>query len=618
VLRLRRTVLSIAVAAPLAVGALVALPAPPAAAAGSVVINEIESDDPGAGPDWIELANPGDSSLDIGGYVLKDNNDGNSFTFPAPTILPAGGYVAADALGFGLGSADSARLFTSGAALIDSYSWTSHAATTYARCPDGTGPIGSSAAASKGAANICPAPGTPWPGGAAVTAADTPGALGGNVSGLAYQASGTSTPGTLWAVKNDPGTLYRLTRSGSTWSAAASWVLHYPNGLGNPDSEGVTLTDAGPDAGVYVATERDGGGGSRPAVERFLPGPGGTLDATNDWDLSADLPGLGANAGLEAIAWVPDSYLTARGFKTGGGTTYDPAAYPNHGSGLFFVGVEQTGEVIAYALDHSGSGFTRVATIISGFPAVMDLTYDPDTQKLWVVCDNSCNGQIALFDVSTAVGPNQGTFVRGTTYDRPSGMPNLNNEGFTISARGECAGGVKPALWSDDSNTGGTVLRAGTLSCTSISGTASAARPRSASGWYAGPVTVSFSCTAGPLPLSGSCPAAVTLLTSGADQAVTRSVTDTAGLTVQATVNDIDIDLDKPKVKIKGVKKGKAYTHLMKVKCKASDALSGLDGKCKVKQKKKGSKVKVTVTATDKAGNVTTAKLTYKLKPKKK
>ena len=49
---------------------------------------------------------------------------------------------------------------------------------------------------------------------------------------------------------------------------------------------------------------------------------------------------------------MPDSYLTAQAFKKAGGAAYNPADYPNHGTGLFFVGVEQTGEVIGYALDH--------------------------------------------------------------------------------------------------------------------------------------------------------------------------------------------------------------------------------------------------------------------------
>ena len=45
-------------------------------------------------------------------------------------------------------------------------------------------------------------------------------------------------------------------------------------------------------------------------------------------------------------------------------------------------------------------------------------------------------------------------------------MPNINNEGFAIASQAECAGGLKPTFYSDDSNGGGHVLRTGTINCT--------------------------------------------------------------------------------------------------------------------------------------------------------
>ena len=62
---------------------------------------------------------------------------------------------------------------------------------------------------------------------------------------------------------------------------------------------------------------------------------------------------MGANLGLEAITWVPDTYLVASGFiDESTGAAYDPSRYPGHGTGLFFVGVEANGIIYAYALDH--------------------------------------------------------------------------------------------------------------------------------------------------------------------------------------------------------------------------------------------------------------------------
>ena len=97
-----------------------------------------------------------------------------------------------------------------------------------------------------------------------------------------------------------------------------------------PDAEGVTV-NAGDPGAVYVSTERNGNGGTRPSVLRSsTTGASTTLDATNDWDLSADLPAFPANGSLEAIAWVPDSVLVAKGFHddvTNG--DYAPGTYPD-------------------------------------------------------------------------------------------------------------------------------------------------------------------------------------------------------------------------------------------------------------------------------------------------
>jgi hypothetical protein len=524
----------------------------------------------------------------------------------------------------GLGSADSARLFDDGAVLIDTVTWAAHASTTWSRCPEGTGPLTDTQVGTKWLTNAC-SPTTTWPGGAAVFPVDTPNAFGGgDVSGLAYEGSGTAAAGTIWAVQNGNGFLYKVAKTGATWAPSSSWDLNYLSGAGKPDAEGVTITDAGSAGGVYVATERDGdnNGVSRPTILRYAPtgtGTGSQLTATNEWNLVGDLPGLVPNFGPEAIAWVPDSYLTSKGFKKEGGAAYNPADFPNHGNGLFFVGIEQTGQVIGYALNHTNNTFTRVATIGQVMSSVMDLVYDPELRQLWVACDDNCGGRTALLDIDTAVGATQGTFIVSSVHERPANLvANLNDEGFTVASRTECVGNVKPVFWADDGNTGGNTLRAGTVDCTSgtgptISGSAASSKPKTTSGWYGAPVTVSFTCTPGSSPLSASCPGPVVVSTSGANQSVSRTVHNGDFATATATVSDLDIDMVAPTAKIKGVKAGKTYGGKKKPKCSATDALSGL-ASCTVTQKKQGTKYKVTATATDNAGNVTVVKLTYKVK----
>lgn len=300
---------------------------------------------------------------------------------------------------------------------------------------------------------------SPWPGASAVTNADGSNVLGGNMSGLSF-----GSPDVLWAVKNGPGTLYRLVRNGTKWQpdTANGWSsgkqLRYRDGKGDPDAEAVVAT---PD-GVVAATERDGDNSKTSALKvlRYdVSGSAKTLSAKAEWNLTADLPKVSANDGLEAVSWIPDSALTAKGFvdqRTK--APYNPSTYPGHGTGLYLVGLESNGMIYAYALDQAGGQYTRVASFASGLGSIMELEYEASTGKLWAVCDDTCGG-----DSTTLAVDAQGKFAVTATYDRPAGMPDYNNEGFAISAT--CASGSKQVVWADDGNEGGHALRAGTLSC---------------------------------------------------------------------------------------------------------------------------------------------------------
>lgn len=443
----------------------------------TVRINEVESNG-GKPGDWVELVNTGSTAVDVSGWVVKDNDNGHSYKVAARTSLAAGAFLVLDVeSSYGLGSDDSARLYLAGGStLVDSYSWTAHASTTYGRCADGTGAFTTTTAPTRGTANACggtggsgqPSP-TAWPGDAAVSVADASDVFGENLSGLSFESTGV-----LWAVNNGPGKLYRLVPNGATWrpDPAGGWAsgkaLHYANGAGDPDAEGVVST---PD-GLFVATERDNGksGTSLPKILRFdASSTSGSLNATAEWNLTSDLPAVEANSGLEGITWVPDAFLTAHGFRDEHtGAPYDPAVYPGHGSGLVFAGLEANGTVYAYALDRNGGGYTRVATVAGGLPGVMDLEFEPATGHLWVACDDTCKGRTATLDIDA-----QGRFTATAIHERPAGMSDYNNEGFAVAPQAACVGGRKPVVWSDDSNDGGHALRTGTLTCTA--GTAVAA-----------------------------------------------------------------------------------------------------------------------------------------------
>jgi hypothetical protein len=64
---------------------------------GSVVINELLANSEGTGPDWIELHNTTNQSIDIAGWFLSDDaNDLTKYRIAAGTSIPAGGYLVFD------------------------------------------------------------------------------------------------------------------------------------------------------------------------------------------------------------------------------------------------------------------------------------------------------------------------------------------------------------------------------------------------------------------------------------------------------------------------------------------------------------------------------------------
>jgi hypothetical protein len=464
------------------------------AGAASVVVNEVESNG-GTPGDWVELYNPGASAIDVSGYRFKDGDDTHSFYFiPAGTSIAPNGYLLLEEaqFGFGLGSADSARLYPpSGDSVVDSYTWTAHAPVSYGRCANGSGSFSANATSTKGATNDCAAPMdggsdggsagndagsafAPWPGTNSVRTSDAIGTFTSNLSGLTYQPAGESAP-ILWAVTNGPSRLYRLEYDGALWLPAAvdGWdlgkTLVYPAGAGGPDSEGVTKAEWNA-PGIYVATERDNNANSvsRLSILRFdTSASGSTLVATHEWNLTADLPVVGPNLGLEAITWIPDSYLVGAGFRDQArAASYDPSLYPDHGNGVFFVGVEASGMIYAYVLDHATGAFQRVADIASGQAGAMDLEFDRDRSTLWSYCDDTCGNRSSLLSVNSDVlSASFGSFVLRALIDRPSSLANINNEGIAIAPESECVAGFKSFFWSDDSDTDGHSLRSDAIPC---------------------------------------------------------------------------------------------------------------------------------------------------------
>lgn len=318
---------------------------------------------------------------------------------------------------------------------------------------------------------------TPWPGDSEVATVESDALNVENISGLAHQADGASPAGTLWAVRNNPATLYKLSSDAGTWRAAESgWeegmVLSYSDRSGSPDAEGIALVETDSEENVYVAAERNNDDPDVSALHvlRYETGQasdadGGKLVPAQQWDLTDDVAApIDPNKGFEGIAFVPDEALAAAHFtdeRTG--ERFEPTAYGNHGGGAFFLGHEATGIVYGYVLADDGS-YERVATIDPKLPMVAELEYDSEAGQLWAVCDNSCGGKMAVLEVGRTKHSSTSGFAVVERYKRPKGMPNINNEGFAIASA--CTGDLRPVYWSDDDVHEGHTLRTVMVECT--------------------------------------------------------------------------------------------------------------------------------------------------------
>ncbi|MDO8382882.1 MAG: LPXTG cell wall anchor domain-containing protein, partial [Microbacterium sp.] len=220
-----------------------------------------------------------------------------------------------------------------------------------------------------------------------------------------------------------------------------------------PDTEGITVDGSG---WVYLASERDNSvkGVNENVVLKVDPtAPGPDVVATQEWDLTAKLPIVNANLGIEAVEWVADGDLTGL-IDAGTNVAYDPARYPGHGDGLFFVAMEEGGGVFAFALNGDGTS-KLVATIDPGLVGVMALDYDTVLDVLWAVCDDGCDGTAAQITFNGTAEPSIAHFAR------PVSMPNGNNEGFA-TAPSSVAGFARAAWWFKDGEPSGS-LRTGTV-----------------------------------------------------------------------------------------------------------------------------------------------------------
>lgn len=430
-----------------------------------VVLNEIQSNDPDGGPDWVELANPTSQPLDVSGIEIRDEDDAHSYVIPDGTVISAGGFLVLDDLGFGLGKGDTVRLFEEGR-MIASTTWTDHTNPTWGLYPDVNGTeYRNTLAATPGAANQFA--GIPdeisWPGADQVTAFDTTSTFLEDSSGLDFAG------GQLYAVDNGTGRFWVLDVAGDGTLTFADGFENGKRvrfqkdagdpGAAGPDAEGITVDGNGM---VYLASERDNSAKGVNYNTILMVDPqaeGEDLVAQKEWDLTASLPQVSANMGIEAVEWVSFADVETLLVDQNTGSPFSADHYPNAvGAGVFFVALEDNGHVYAYVLNEDGSA-VQVSEINPKIGGAMALDYDTYEDILWVMADNGYGNLGAQVKLN-------GTTEPGVVHLLPPAGVDVsaNYEGFAIADASYTVGGQRPVYRFQDGVTSG-ALTIGSVAC---------------------------------------------------------------------------------------------------------------------------------------------------------
>ena len=405
---------------------------------------------------------------------MKDEKDKDPYTIPEGTKIPANGFLVIkqddsgiNGFAFGLGKGDSVRLFEKREE-IAATTWQegTHTNPTWGLYPDVNGSTyKNTLEATPGKANkFADIPDViTWSGSSEVRTFDKAPTFLEDSSGLDF------ANGKIYAVDNGTATFWVM-------DAAKDGTLSFAKGFEQgkrvcfqkdannenakgPDAEGITVDGNGM---VYLASERDNSdkGVNYDAILMVDPDSEGTrLTAQKEWDLTASLPQVSANMGIEAVEWVANSDVAGKLIDHNTGKAFDAANYPNAvANGVFFVALEDNGHVYAYVLNNDES-VVQIADIDAKLGGAMALDYDTYGKVLWVAADDGYGNRMAQIALNGTENPK-------ITHVSPASGVNTsaNNEGFAIADATYTVNGQRPVYRFCDGVTSG-ALTIGSIDC---------------------------------------------------------------------------------------------------------------------------------------------------------
>lgn len=437
--------------------------------ANTIVINEVNS----SGTDWVELANTADTDADISGYEFRDNKDKKSHRYRIPdgTIIPAHGFLVFNKFPIGLGNPDCVRLFDTTGKLISKAEWgKEHVLPSLGLYPDANGSeYRQTLDATPGEANKFPVETetVPWPCAKedeGTTVLDKTSFFLSDSSGLDFYN------GQLYAVDNGTGKIWVLdaAKDGSVTPAAGfenGKRVQFMKDAGDadaagPDAEGITAADNGY---IYVAAERDNSSKNvnyNVILKADPKAAGPDIPACAEWNLTALLPDVKANMGIEAVEWIANSEIAGKIIDRNTGKPYDPSRYPDaEAGGLFFTALEDNGHIYVFSLKAGGGEAVLIADIDARMGGAMSLDYDTYEHVLRAGTDNGYKNITAQLTFNGTDTPDV-VFLAP-----PSGVDTTaNNEGMAIADASYTYNGKRPVYRFEDGKSAGS-LTLGWISC---------------------------------------------------------------------------------------------------------------------------------------------------------
>lgn len=285
-----------------------------------------------------------------------------------------------------------------------------------------------------------------WPGDGDITVSNL--VFSSNSSGLDFR------DGKLYSVDNGEGSLYvmEVTKDG-----IISFAKGFDNGVSItyksrsyncvPDAEGVSTDNGGY---VYIAAERDNT--ESVSLNMILkvdptktPNEDNIIQADKDWNLTALLPSVGSNKGIEACEWVSFEDVNGKIIDKNTGKLFNSENYPDSDSeGIMFVGLEKNGHIYGFVLNTDSSAIL-ICDIYSGFDGIMALDYDEYEDVLWAVTDNNYDNAAAKLTFNGTQTPDM------IKVAAPEGIDiSDNNEGFAIADYTYTVDGRRPVYHMTD------------------------------------------------------------------------------------------------------------------------------------------------------------------------